>query len=244
MRDDFDQAVAHQFTLLDQVSVPDTWSRVRLKILDETPIEFDDLIDQDLTATFQAPSPTSERRPRHRWMLNAAAVLLIVTLAIALVERDSHEPDDGTTPKPSDAATAPVESSFAAAVESAGVLITPSAEEVATASDTSIYETDSGSTQVSAAGNFAALRTCPTGTSLEGGESSDHPCDRALAYVTGSVDGSAVHRGLLGEADQSEVFVLDDRFFVAMETRSRFTAHPDRLAHRLRVGRAWGADVA
>ena len=109
-------------------------------------------------------------------------------------------------------------SPFAAAIESAGMLIKPSAEETATASDTSLYETDVGSTQVSAADNFAALRTCPTPTVLKGGESSDQPCDRDWAYVTGSVDGSGVHRGVLGEADQPELFVLDDRFFVAMET--------------------------
>ena len=36
MRDDFDEVVADQFKLLDQVSVPDTWSKVRLKVLDET----------------------------------------------------------------------------------------------------------------------------------------------------------------------------------------------------------------
>ena len=36
--------------------------------------------------------------------------------------------------------------------------------------------------------------------------------------MTGSVDGRVVHRGLLQGAVKPEVFVLDDRFFVAMET--------------------------
>ena len=44
------------------------------------------------------------------------------------------------------------------------------------------------------------------------------PCTTGWSYVTGSVDGGEVHRGLLGDADAPQVYVLDDRFFVAMGT--------------------------
>ena len=162
--------------------------------------------DRPLTLT----PVTTQPHPRRVWMLGTAAVLIgLLAAAVVLIERPSDKSAVNT-----DAGGSP----FAAAIESAGMLIKPSAEETATASDKSLYETDSGSTQVSAADNFAALRTCPTPTVLKGGESSDQPCDRDWAYVTGSVDGSGVHRGVLGEADQPELFVLDDRFFVAMET--------------------------
>ena len=33
MRDDFDDVVADRFKLLDDVPVPDTWSRVQVKLL-------------------------------------------------------------------------------------------------------------------------------------------------------------------------------------------------------------------
>ena len=178
-------------------------------------------LDPSLTLTRVTAQPT----PGRVWMLVTAAALIgIVVAAVVLVERPSDKSVLNTdiptvnTLTPPDITTAAGGSPFAAAIESAGTLIKPSAAETATASDTSLYETDRGSTQVSGAANFAALRTCPTPTFLKLGESSDQPCGRAWAYVTGSVDGSGVHRGVLGEADEPEVFVLDDRFFVAMET--------------------------
>ena len=94
--------------------------------------------------------------------------------------------------------------SFAEAIASAGVLIKPSAEEIAAASDASLCQRGTSWAQVSAAANFASLQECAGST--------------GWAYVTGSVDDGEVHHGLLGAANEPEVFVLDDRFFVALES--------------------------
>jgi hypothetical protein len=63
---------------------------------------------------------------------------------------------------------------------------------------------------VSSAGNYVSLRTCRPSRSAPA------TCPAGWAYVTGSVDGSVTHRGLLGAADLVEAYVLDDRFFVAL----------------------------
>ncbi len=156
----------------------------------------------------EAPNPTKELGLRRRWMLAAAAVLVVVVAAVVLVERDPHEPAVVTT-RHTTRRHAPRRSSRPLRRRSkpAGVLISPSAEEIALASDTNLYQLDSGSTQVSAADKFVSLRKCRT----------DPPCSTGWAYETGSVDGGEVHHGLLGEADQPAVYVLDDRFFVVME---------------------------
>ncbi len=52
---------------------------------------------------------------------------------------------------------------------------------------------------------------------LIAGVSNGSPCSTGWAYETGSVDGGEVHHGLLGEADEPAVYVLDDRFFVVIE---------------------------
>ena len=211
MRDDFDEMVADQFKLLDQLPVPDTWSRVRFK-LDERPIESTDFIEPDMNfAHSEAQAPTGEGRTRHRWMLAAAAVLLVVGAgAVVLVERDPQDPAVMTTNTPVDTTSATVESSLAAAIESGGLLVSPSAEEIAAASDTNLYQTKQASTQVSAADQFVSLRECR----------SDSPCSTGWAYESGSLDGGSLHHGLLGDADAPAVYVLDDRFFVVMEISS------------------------
>ena len=38
MPDDFDSVVADRFKVLDDVPVPDTWSRVQFKVLDRMPV--------------------------------------------------------------------------------------------------------------------------------------------------------------------------------------------------------------
>ena len=207
MRDDFDDAVADRFKLLDQVSVPDTWSQIQVKLLDERPGELIDRIGRDMTvADLDAPTRTGEGGPRRGWMI-AAAVLLVVVAAVVFVERGSRRSAVVMTATPA-STTAPVDSPFATAIESAGVLITPSAEEVALARDTSLYQPVEASTQVSSAANFVSMRECRSRAA----------CGTGWAYVTGAADGSEVHRGVLGEADALELFVLDDRFFVAMES--------------------------
>ena len=39
MRDDFDPLMVDRCTLLDDVTVPDTWSRIQYKLTDPTPVE-------------------------------------------------------------------------------------------------------------------------------------------------------------------------------------------------------------
>ena len=79
MRDDFDEVVAGRFTLLDQVSVPDTWSKVRSRVLDERPVKFADLDGHDMTvADLETPCPTGKGGPRRGWILATAAVMVVV----------------------------------------------------------------------------------------------------------------------------------------------------------------------
>jgi hypothetical protein len=202
MRDDFDTRVADRFTVLDDVAVPDIWSWVQDKMLDPTRADSTD--ETATTIDLDTSNPSEEFGLRRRWMFAAAAaVLLVVAAAVVVLERDAHEPAVVTN-TPADNAT--VEASFAAAIEPAGLLIGPSADEIALASDTSLYQTESGSTQVSAADRFVSLRMCRT-----------DPCSSGWAYETGSLDGGEVHRGLLGDADKPAVYVLDDRFFVVLD---------------------------
>ena len=87
---------------------------------------------------------------------------------------------------------------FAAAIESRGV-DKPSAEEIALASDPSRYQWEDSSPQVSAAGNFAALRDCGPSPATLATDGNPPVCTTGWAYLTGSVDGGEVHRGLLGD---------------------------------------------
>src|SRR6188472_325245 len=107
MRDDFDSLVADRFTVLDDVPVPDTWSRVQFKLLDPTPVEFTEA--EPILIDLEAPSPSKERRRRGRWILAAAAALLTAVAAVALLQRGSDKPAVITTTTP-DATTAEVRS--------------------------------------------------------------------------------------------------------------------------------------
>jgi hypothetical protein len=210
MRDEFEPVLAGRFTVLDDVAIPDTWSLVLHKLLDPTS---DDPIDAAATIELEPQNPIKQLRVHRRWMLAAAAVVLVVAAAILLVGRDPRESADMAASPPSDATTPAVGSSFAAAIEASGVLTIPSAEEVAQASNTSDFQPISGPTQVwAAAGNFVSLHTCRPSPN---NPSTCSPTQ--WAYTTGSVDGGVVHRGLLGEADRPELYVLDDRFVVALE---------------------------
>src|SRR3954470_16241270 len=99
MREDFDAVVADRFTLLDDVPVPDTWSRVQLKALDPSPLPFIDVgTDVVEVETPGAPNVRSYRR----WILAAAAVLLVVLAALVIIERGRQGPRVVTTPTPPD----------------------------------------------------------------------------------------------------------------------------------------------
>lgn len=211
MPDDFDSVVADRCRAVDDVSVPaDLWSRAQVKVLDRMPVQFTD--GEATLIGLETPSQTDELTTPQRvvlaGLLVAAAVVAIAVVAFRDVDDASPDAQTATV------GSSIVESQFGEAMESAGVLVQPSAEDITLASGTSRYPPDSGSTQVSAADTFALLRQCQPG----------YVCDAGWAYVTGTVDGNTLHYGVLGQAHDPEVFVLDDRFFVAMESEP--TLHP------------------
>ena len=173
-----------------------------------------------------------ERYPRRRWMLVAAAAIVVLALGLLAVAA-VHDPDSvqtdtvPPTPAPSTnpATTSPSStpptaidggptqiggSPFAAAIEASGVLTSPSADEVEQATDSDLYTDDVGQTQVSAAGNYVSLRRCqPEAVST---------CGTGWAYVTGTADGVEMKGGLLSDVNFLGLHLLDDRYFVASQT--------------------------
>ena len=92
MPDDFDAVVADRFTVLDDVPVPDTWSRVQFKVLDRMPVPF---VEEDATM-IDLETPHPDRRPPAgskrvlvAVLLAAAAVVVVVVLTV----RSSNDPD-------------------------------------------------------------------------------------------------------------------------------------------------------
>jgi hypothetical protein len=98
---------------------------------------------------------------------------------------------------------------FAAAVEASGLLTPPSTDTAEQARDDSLYR-PTGQAEVSAAGHRVSLRSCQPWASST--------CGTGFAYVTRSADPDDAHGGLLGEASDLELQLLDDRYFVASET--------------------------
>jgi hypothetical protein len=103
MRDDFDTVVADRFKVLDQVPVPDTWSRIR------TAEELLTVFDLDTTV----PDYPRPKRPTRLWVAGILAAAAAI-IAIALVV-----PGDGDEPSPvvTVAPTPPPAPLFGAAVE-------------------------------------------------------------------------------------------------------------------------------
>jgi Tol biopolymer transport system component len=115
---------------------------------------------------------------------------------------------------------------FAAAIEASGVLTSPSADDVAKATDSDLYKDDF---EVSAAGNYVSLRCTMRAVGTPS------PCGTGWAYVTWAAGGGEVHGGLLGgDASDLDLHLLDDRYFVASESS------PDAQA----PSRAWLIDAA
>ncbi len=86
MRDDFDSVVADRFKVLDDVPVPDTWSRVldRVPVWDarsRVPFSDDALTMIDL----ETPVPTEPRRKGPKRVVVAALLAAAAVVAIALV---------------------------------------------------------------------------------------------------------------------------------------------------------------
>ena len=102
MRDDFDVVVAERFKVLDDVPVPDTWSRV----LDGVPVAdtpLDELIAAD-TATMielETPGTTTPCRMRPQRVLVGGILAAAATVAIVVVatrDQDAVEPAERPAP--------------------------------------------------------------------------------------------------------------------------------------------------
>ena len=161
------------------------------------------------------------RLDRHwrRWVVSAAAVVGAAAVIAGIVVVTSGGPSKTASP---------TSLTFAEAIEASGVLTSPSADEVAQATDDDLHETQ---TQVSAAGNYVSLRRCR----LEPDYAVSTCSFTGWAYVMGVVDDVEVHGGLLGEAGEVDLDlqVLDDRYFVASESSSDAQA----------LSRAWLIDA-
>jgi hypothetical protein len=148
-------------------------------------------------ASEHADDPVYDR-PRRRWMLVAAAT--IVVLMVGLVALDAaQDPVSVHT------------DTVGTVVESRFEMRSPSPDEEAQATDDDLYWDADVGTQVSAAGTSVSLRRCR--------DSASATCGTGWAYVTRTAGAGAVHGGLLGEASPVNLHLqlLDDRHFVVVE---------------------------
>ncbi len=101
MRDDFDSVVADRFKVLDDVPIPDTWSRVldRVPVPDtRSRVPFSDealtMIDLD------APVPTEPRRQGLDRVVFAALLAAAAVVAIVVVVTPRRRPELQPTNRP------------------------------------------------------------------------------------------------------------------------------------------------
>ena len=166
-------------------------------------------------------------QPRLRWMLGAAATIVVLAvglLALAArqepdsvhnntVRTDTVPPTPAASTNPTPTTSPTVDNSAPGTVaESLFAMTSPSADEEAQATDDDLYRDGDVGTQVSAAGNSVSLRRCR--------DSASATCGTDWAYVTEVAGGGEVHGGLLGEASPVNLHLqlLDDRYFVASES--------------------------
>ena len=108
MRDDFDSVVADRFKALDDVPVPDTWSRVQSKVLDHMPnpdtrsrVQFTE--DEVVTMIdVKTTDPTEPRQTRPMRVVVAgilAAAAAVVAIAFVVI-RDADDVLPGHEPAP------------------------------------------------------------------------------------------------------------------------------------------------
>ena len=187
MRDDFDSVVADRFKVLDDVPVPDTWSRVQLRLLDPAPVRFDD--DEATMIDLEAPSATDERRtgPSRAvvaCLLAAAAVLVVA--AVVLVRRDIHKPAVVTTTTPPDTTIAEV---AATTIANGWVAFAAGVDAERRSADADIYLVREGSPahRIAGSDSDAIDQVCPTFS----------PDSTRLAYgeATGTDDGGPTTAG-------------------------------------------------
>jgi hypothetical protein len=90
MRDDFDSVVADRFKVLDQVPVPDTWSRIR------TAEELLTVFDLETTV----PNEPEPKRPTRLWVAGILAAAAAVVAIVLVVPGDGDEPSPVVTVAP------------------------------------------------------------------------------------------------------------------------------------------------
>ena len=101
MRDDFDSVVADRFKVLDDVPVPDTWSRVldRVPVRDtRSRVQFSD--EAVTMIDLETPVPTEPRR-QGRYRVGVAALLAaaaVVAIVLVATRDDAQSPADEPAP--------------------------------------------------------------------------------------------------------------------------------------------------
>lgn len=220
MSDDLDLRALHQRREPDPDFRADLRRRVVQIMSEDGPAHTDrggSLVD----VVVMAPPHASRRRPWPALLVAAAAAVVVVVIAVVTVSSD-----ESTAPTPELQASEAL--TFARAIEASGELTSPSPDQVSQAMDRDRYGPNTGQTQVSATGNYVSLRTCRFALwgVLDVGPSPRCPdgFPAGWAFEAGTADGVESHSGLLGAATSLEVFVLDDSYFVAMESE------PDPLA--------------
>jgi hypothetical protein len=90
MRDDFDPLVAGRFKLLEEVPVPDTWSRARSKVLNHLPVQFTE--EESTMIDLETAAETDEHGKQPKRLLLAGLLVAAAVAAIALVAIRNDEP--------------------------------------------------------------------------------------------------------------------------------------------------------
>ncbi|HZB42768.1 MAG TPA: hypothetical protein VE487_17475 [Ilumatobacter sp.] len=113
MRDDLDAVVVDRFRVLDQVPVPDTWTRVQSKVLDHVPIQFTE--EETTMIDLEAPSKAEKARKSPKRLVVAGLLAAATVVAIALVaiyEGDTASPADQPSPTVTAAPSVPPRALF------------------------------------------------------------------------------------------------------------------------------------
>lgn len=99
MLDDFDSVVADRFAVIDDLPVPDTWTRVQSKVLDRP---FDHVIEQESTMIdLETPNPADEHRTGLKRVMLAGLLAAAAVFAVVLVTvRDDDPVSPATQPSP------------------------------------------------------------------------------------------------------------------------------------------------